>query len=265
MPDAQKYTNKLVGARVLVIGGSSGLGFAAAEASLESGATVIISSSNPSRVETGIARLQKDYPSAASRVSGHACNLGEAASIEKNVKALLEAATDSGKNKLDHILYTAGDALAMMAIGDADIEKIQKAGNVRFFGPLLVAKHAPQYMNPGPASSIVLTTGSVSERPRPNWAIVGSFATGLQGMCRGLALDLAPLRVNLVSPGAVDTELWDGMDKEKKAAMFKALEANVPVGRVATAGDVAELYLYFMKDKNVTGVMCSSNGGVMLK
>jgi len=232
MPDAQKYLNKLAGRRVLVIGGSSGIGFAAAEANVESGAIVIISSSNPTRVNDAIARLQKDYPSAASRISGHPCNLGEAASLEKNVKSLLDEATDNGKNKLDHILYTAGDALAMMKLDDVDMEKIAKAGNVRFFGPMMVGKHAKQYMNPGPASSIVLTTGSVSERPRPNWTVVGSYATGLYGLTRGLALDLAPIRTNIISPGAVATELWSGMSQDQKAAMFKMVESTARSGKL---------------------------------
>ena len=60
----------------------------------------------------------------------------------------------------------------------------------------------------GPKSSITFTTGAVSEKPIPNWAMINSYATGLQGMTRGLALDMKPIRVNLVSPGAVDTELW---------------------------------------------------------
>ena len=83
-------------------------------------------------------------------------------------------------------------------------------------------------------------------------------------MARGLALDLKPVRVNVVSPGAVDTELWKGMTEEAKGEMFKAIGEKVPTGRVGRVEDVAEAFLYCMRDGNVTGSMVSSNGGALL-
>lgn len=189
-----------------------GIGYGVAEALVENGSTVIVSSSNPSRVESTVEKLKKSYPSATSRISGHACNLGEEASLEDNIKNLFEAV-----GQLDHVVYTAGDALAMMEIDSIDLAKVKQAGMVRFFGPLLVAKYAPKYLKKSRESSITLTTGSVSEKPRPQWAVVNAYATGLQGMCRGLALDLKPIRVNLISPGAVDTELWANVGVEGEA------------------------------------------------
>lgn len=88
----------------------------------------------------------------------------------------------------------------MMDISTIDIAKVTKAGMVRFYGPLFVGKHIRQYIKPGNESSFTITSGSVSERPRPNWSVINSYATGLLGMTRGLALDLKPLRVNLVAP-----------------------------------------------------------------
>ena len=79
------------------------------------------------------------------------------------------------------MIYTAGDALAQMSLESVDFGKIKQAGMVRFFGPLLVAKHAASYLTGGPKSSITLTTGAVSERPIQNWSVVNSYATGLQG------------------------------------------------------------------------------------
>ncbi|KAK3649635.1 hypothetical protein LTR56_006818 [Elasticomyces elasticus] len=262
MADQVKYTNKLHGAKVLILGGSSGIGFGVAEALLEHGSTVIISSSNPDRVQKTIEKLQKSYPSKKDHISGHACNLGDQATVEDNIKNLFETATKDGK--LDHVVYTAGDPLAMMKLDDIDMSKLVQAGMVRFFAPLLVGKYAPKYLNAGPKSSITLTTGSVSERPRPNWTAIGSFATGLQGMCRGMALDLKPLRVNLVSPGAIDTELWNGLSEQQRNDMFKAMEGAMPTGRVGRVVDVAECYIYLLKDENVTGTMISSNGGALI-
>ncbi|MCJ1229876.1 hypothetical protein MMC12_006547 [Toensbergia leucococca] len=202
MTDSKIYASKLSGARVLIIGGSSGIGYCVAEASLEFGAHVIISSSQETRIKSSIERLLQSYPSAKERVSGHVCDLSSSA-MEDNIKTLF-----SNTGTVNHIIITAGDKLATIPIHEATLESIQRAGMVRFFAPLLIAKHGSRHLSPGPASSIILTTGSVSEKPISSWSVVASYATGLHGMMRNLALDLAPIRVNLISPGAVETEMW---------------------------------------------------------
>lgn len=228
---------------------------------MENGCEVIISSSNPSRVEQTVKKLQQSYPSQSSNVSGHACNLGDEKLIEKNIVDLLEKS-----GKIDHIIYTAADALAQMPLDTIDIEKIQKAGLLRFFGPLLVGKHAPKYLTPGPKSSITLTTGGVSQKPIPNWTVIGAYATGLHGLTRGLALDLKPIRVNLVSPGAVDTELWanSGFSAEQKKGMMEGIASKLPTGKVPGPEEIAEAYVYLLRDHNITGTMVSTNGGSLL-
>lgn len=260
MSDQVKHTQKLKDKKVLVIGGSAGIGYGVAEASLEHGATVIISSSNPDRVAKAVKNLQSAYPSASSRISGHACNLADEATLESNIKNLFDQA---GKN-IDHVVYTAGDKLAQMSLGTVDMAKIKQAGMVRFFGPMLVGKIAPGYMNKGPESSIVLTTGAVSERPIPDWTVVGSYATGLHGMTRQLALDLKPLRVNLVSPGAVHTDLWQDMSEEQRQGLFKTFSSRMTTGVVGQVVDVAESYLYLMRDQNISGAIISTSGGHLL-
>lgn len=133
-----------------------------------------------------------------------------------------------------------------------------------FFSPLLFAKHAPRYLSPGPASSITLTTGAVSQRPIPDWSIIGSYATALHGMARGLALDLKPIRVNLISPGAVETELWNSMPEEERARTKQAMAKGSATGRLGQPEDVAEPYIYCMKNHNTTGSIVSTNGGSLL-
>ncbi|CZS91743.1 probable enoyl-[acyl-carrier-protein] reductase 1 [Rhynchosporium agropyri] len=251
----QKY-NKLAGKHVLIIGGTSGIGYAVAEGSIESGASVTVSSSNPSRVQSSISSLQTSYPSA--QVSGHACDLSTT-NLEADIEALFEKT-----GKVDHVVFTAGDGLAQMKVEDITLEKIVKAGQIRFFAPLLVAKVATKYLNPGPGSSIVFTTGAVADKPIANWSVVASYAAGLHGMTRNLALDLKPIRVNLVSPGAIDTELWKGFSEDQKKAFFKVISDKLPTGKVGKPEDVAETYLWLMKDTNVTGFVASSNGGDLL-
>ncbi|KAK3715120.1 hypothetical protein LTR37_007330 [Vermiconidia calcicola] len=261
MPNQVKYTQKLKDAKVLVVGGTSGIGYCVAEALVENGVHVTVSSSNQSRVEQTISRLQKAYPSAESRVSGHACNLGDEDTLESNIVDLLEKV-----GKVDHIIYTAGDALASMKLSEVDMTKIKQAGMVRFFSPMLFGKHASKYLTGGPKSSFTITTGAVSEHPIPDWTVVGSYATGLQGMTRQLALDLKPIRVNLVSPGAVDTELWTntGMSEEQKQSLLEGMKEKLTTGRVPGPENIAEAYLYLLKDENITGSMISTNGGHLI-
>lgn len=236
-----------------------GIGFGVAEAVVENGGHAIISSSNPSRVEKAVAAIQKSYPSAGKRVEGYAYSMGDEANLEKNVVSLLEKC-----GKLDHVVYTAGDSLATIPITEVTMEQLKQAGMVRYFAVVMLAKHAPKYLNPGPASSFIMTTGSVSEHPIPGWSAVNGYATALHGLNRGLAVDLKPIRVNLVSPGAVDTELWAGLSEEQRQERFKMFESKSATGKVGQVTDVTEAYLYLMKDRNITGSIISTNSGALV-
>jgi len=252
----QQKFNKLAGKHVLIIGGTAGIGYCVAEGCIESGASVTISSSTQSRVSSAVKSLQSAYPD--SKVRGFICDLSKD-TVEQDIEKLFEQT-----GNVDHIVFTAGDKLAMKPIHEITLESIKAAGQVRLFAPLLVAKVGSKYLSAGPEASIVLTTGTVGDHPNPNWSIVAAYASGLHGMTRNLALDLKPIRVNLVSPGAVDTELWRDMPAEDKEKMFKALSAKLPTGRVAKPESVAEAYLFLMKDSNVTGTVISSNSGSLL-
>ncbi|KAK3063563.1 hypothetical protein LTS18_014537 [Coniosporium uncinatum] len=261
--DQVKYTNKLDNTNILILGGSSGLGYGVAEACLEyNAAHVYISSSSPQRVDKAVKSLQASYPSKSDRVHGHACDLGDEKTLEDNIKQLLEKVART--KKLDHIVFTAGDALAQMALKDVSLEKIQKAGMVRFYAPLLLAKHAPGFMMPGPHSSITLTTGNVFEKPMPDWSVIGAYAGGLMSMTKNLALDLKPIRVNLVSPGAVETELWNGMPEEQRKAFLKSHGEKMATGRIGQVADVVEGYLFAMRDENATAGLIQTNSGALI-
>ena len=173
MADSKKYTSKLSGKRILIIGGSSGIGYCVAEASLESGASVIVSSSNEERIKSSVDKLLNTYPSAKGRVSGYPCDLSSP-SLESNIEHLLSQCG----GKLDHIVFTAGKP-TVQKLENVTLESIQEAGMIRFNAPLLLAKHARKYLNDGPASSIILTTGSVSQRPLKDWSVIAGYATGM--------------------------------------------------------------------------------------
>lgn len=118
MTDQRKYTAKLEGSRVLIIGGTSGLGFTVAEACVEYGALVTVSSSNKDRVQGTVEKLKKSYPSASDRVFGLTVDLSKAETLEDELKTLLEGTVRDLGGKLDHVVFTAGDALAVIKLED---------------------------------------------------------------------------------------------------------------------------------------------------
>jgi NAD(P)-dependent dehydrogenase (short-subunit alcohol dehydrogenase family) len=227
-----------------------------AEASLEFGASVTISSSSSSNVESCVEKLKRSYP--AGKISGHGCDLSKP-TMEKEIESLFKQT-----GNVDHIIFTAGDKMAFQPVQEITFESIQKGGVVRFIAPLLVAKVGSKYLNAGPASSITFTTGSVAEHPMPNWTIVASYAAGLFGMTRNLALDLKPVRVNAVSPGLLDTNLWKDMAPEAREGMYKAAAEKLPTEHVGKAEEVAHAYLWLMNDTNVTGEIVHSDSGSRL-
>jgi NAD(P)-dependent dehydrogenase (short-subunit alcohol dehydrogenase family) len=258
--DQIKYTNKLLNSRVLVIGGSSGLGYGVAEAALEHGALIAISSSNESRVKSATDNLKKSYPSYVSNVHGLTVNLSNSDTLEQELDSILKRATETLGGKLDHVVFTAADALAPMKLSDMTVERIHKAGTIRWLAPLLLAKYLPTYLNASYRSSYTITTGAISEKPIPDWSVIASYAGGHHSMVRNLALELKPIRVNGVSPGVVDTTLWT-MSEEEKAKFFEHCKKGLFTGRVPTAEDVAESYIAIMKDWNMDASMVRSDGG----
>lgn len=254
-----RFTNKLAGQRVLLVGGTGGVGISVAQALIEYGATVILSSSREAKVAQVMASLVSDYPDARDRVFGYACDLASP-QVEENVEALFNKV-----GQIDHIIYMAGDRLPMVPLEEVTLDKWQKCNQVRTIAAILVVKVGSRYLKKQPTSSITLTGGSISEKPiAGGWSMLSLIGAGLNGLARQLAFDLAPIRVNCVAPGVIDTDLWQGMSDEVKTEFFKQLQDNNPTGKVGQPQDLAEAYLYCLKDHNATGVVIHSNSGVFL-
>lgn len=278
MTDAQKYTSKLVDARTLVIGGTSGIGFCIgmlhhppvyttlthmpAENLLENGAHVIVASSRQESVDKTLKRLQTSYPNASkTNLQGFTVDMGS----EDSIKALLQSATNGGKDLLDHISDTSGDSRKFVSLQDLTPDDIVKAQRVRFNGPIFLAKHAIGLMKKAASSSITLTGGINSHQPGQGWYLSASVVSAKEGLMRGLAVDFRPVRVNLVAPGAVDTELFAKMASgERLAAIKKSYGEQSLVGGMGKPEDVAEAYVYCMRDRFVTGQVILSEGGLLL-
>lgn len=255
-----KY-HKLQDKHVLIIGGSSGIGYAVAEAAVESVAVVTISSSRQAKLDAAVSSLRSSYPDA--KITGIGADLSKT-TVDQDFDSLFKA-TKAGSGLVHHVVYTAADPPGLGPLEETTTEGILRAAQMRMVSPIMLGKVAPRYMERTPQSSITITTGSTAERPDKGWAVIMYFAAGLHGLTRALATDLAPLRVNCVAPGYVDTLLWDGMGEEAKRGLLAELGGEMPLERVARAEDVAEAYLWLMEDANVTGTVASTNSGQFLK
>ncbi|OAP61241.1 hypothetical protein AYL99_03442 [Fonsecaea erecta] len=254
-----RFTSKLAGQRILLVGGTGGVGISVAQGLIEFGATIILSSSRASKVKDMCAQLVSDYPDAQDRIYGFACDLASP-NVEANIEALFKEVGD-----VDHIVYMAGDRLPMIPLEEVTLEKWQKCNQVRTIAAILVVKIGTRYMKKDRHSSIVLTGGSISEKPiAGGWSMLALIGAGLNGLTRQLAFDLAPIRVNCVAPGVIETDLWQGMGEGGKQAFFADHESKMPTAKVGQPVDLAEAYLYCLKDANATGIVIHSNSGTFL-
>lgn len=141
-------------------------------------------------------------------------------------------------------------------------EATKKRYDIRFWGAYFSAKYGSPHIRAG--GSIVFTSGTAGRRPRPGWSLGASSCSAIEGLTRGLAVDLAPIRVNLVCPGAVITPLWDSLLEAAREQLFKSAAATLPVRHIADADEVASAYTYLMKQTFSTGEVIVVDGGGVL-
>lgn len=256
------YSSVLTDTQVLVLGGSSGIGFCVAEHALSQGAIVTISSSRQSKLDDAVDRLKASIPNFAHNVYGYVCDLSNVESARPNLEALLKHVTR--KQPLDHIVFTAGDSIRIKSVSELDIETIQRLGNVRFLAPMLLGGLAKPFMKFSKTSSITLTSGVNVTKPGKGWTTVAGYGAGTEGIARGLAVDLAPIRVNTVSPGAVHTELFDEFGGDRLEEILASFRERTLTGSVGTPQELSEAYIYLMRCSFATGSLIEVNGGALL-
>jgi len=238
--------DSLSGRKIVVIGGSSGLGFAIAKGALAAGAEVVIGSSDAAKVKTALARLGS--------ATGHAINVRD----ETDVEAFFDKV-----GGLDHLAFTAGDwALSAGSVRELDLAAAAAMFDVRFWGALAVIKHAlPRLAVDG---SITLTSGTLAHRPAKGMPLATAMAGAGEHLVLGLAVDLAPIRVNGVCSGAAATEMWDRYPPEVRDAQFKRMTEKLPIARMGSPDELAETYLHLMRATYTTGQILRVDGGQTL-
>src|SRR5579863_5625088 len=232
--------------RIVVLGGSSGIGLAVAQQAVAGGARAIIASSNADRVEQALATLD-------GKAEGHTLDL----SNERDIQTIFQKIGD-----FDHMVFTAGDTLQLHVLEATDLTKARHAFELRYWAALAAVKYASLHIRKG--GSIVLTTGVAGRRPHKGWIVAASVCGTIEALTRALAVELAPIRVNAVSPGVVRTNLWLSMSADEREHLYESVGKALPVGRVGEPYDIAQAYLFLMQEGFSTGQTVVVDGGTVL-
>ncbi|MGW3493716.1 SDR family oxidoreductase [Streptomyces sp. NPDC001020] len=236
----------LRGERTVVIGGTSGIGLGVAEAAAREGAEVVVASRRQKSVDAALKRLPQD-------AEGHVLDAAD----EAAVRGFFERLGD-----FDHLVYTAGESLLLESLAESDLTRARRFLDTRLWGAYAAVKYGAPRIRKG--GSVVLTTGIAGHRPMPGTSVAASLCGAMESLTRALALELAPLRVNVVSPGVVRTELWRDLPETDRNRLYESTAASLPLGRVGTPDDVAEAYLYLLRGGFSTGSVVVVDGGGLL-
>jgi NAD(P)-dependent dehydrogenase (short-subunit alcohol dehydrogenase family) len=232
--------------RIVLLGGTSGFGFATAMAAAKEGAHVIVVSGKQEKVNKALNAL----PAGA---EGYAVNVTD----ESSLKDLF-----SKIGSFDHLVFTAGEALHLSDLDTLNTEDAKRFFDTRFWGGFMAAKYAARYIKKG--GSVTLTNGIVGLRPLKGWTIAASVCGAVESLTRALAIELAPIRVNAVCAGVVKTDLWSNIPEQDREAFYNNVGNTVPAGRTGEAGDLAKAYMYLMQQEFCTGQCLVVDGGAVL-
>jgi NAD(P)-dependent dehydrogenase (short-subunit alcohol dehydrogenase family) len=228
--------------QIVVLGGSSGIGLAVAELALAAGARVTVIARDRARLALAAARL-------GNGVTTRSADFNDPAALEAALAHLAH---------IDHVYVAAGTAEFASALADPAAEKFKTIQD-RVLGSMEAVKLIAGRMPPG--GSFVFTGGVSTDRP-----VAGAWGTSvstaaIEQLARTLAVDLAPLRFNAISPGWTDTPMWDPLLGADKAAVFASIAEKLPVRRLATPHEVAEAVLLLMRVRAITGEILHVDGG----
>jgi NAD(P)-dependent dehydrogenase (short-subunit alcohol dehydrogenase family) len=231
---------KLEGGHVVVIGGSSGIGLAAACLALDEGAEVTIAG----RSQEKLLQAQLEL----GQVHTVVMDITDQGAVEKGF---------AGLSRIDHVVISAG-TLRNGAIVKNDLENLRRIVDERLWGLTYVVRHAAPRMSQG---SITVTSGSLSSRPRPGTAMLTAMLSAVEALAPALALELAPVRVNAVTPGLIDTPLLHSAYGAERDTIVQNRAAMLPGRRVGTADEVARVILMLMTNDYLTGEVVHVDGG----
>jgi NAD(P)-dependent dehydrogenase (short-subunit alcohol dehydrogenase family) len=217
--------------RAVFVGGSSGIGLAAARRAAAAGWDVVVASRDPERAEVAAEKVALDVTDRAAVRALFAC-LGQ----------------------IDHLVCSTV-ARAGGPVKELDLDAARRAFEVKLWGPLAAIQSAEV------TGSVVLLSGVAASTPIRGGAATAAVNGAVEALVRTLAVELAPVRVNAVSPGIVDTPTWASMPEADRTAMFDRLSAALPAGRVGSPDDLGEAVWHLLTNGFVTGTVLHVDGG----
>jgi len=225
-----------------VIGGSSGIGLAIAAATTDAGASVTIASRN-----------QEKLTAVATKLNGAV----HIAVLDTDDNGLLERFFER-QVTWDHVVVSAAQT-KVGSVRSLSLTDAKAAMESKFWGAYRVARVAR--INDG--GSLTLVSGFLSERPSATAVLQGAINAALEALARGLALEMAPVRVNAVSPGMIETPIWDDLPREQRREMFESTAAKLPVRKIGQPDDIAKAVLFLMTTYATGSTVCMDGGGVI--
>ncbi len=231
------------GNKVLVIGGSSGIGLATAKLAAELGATVTIASRSLDKVQAAVSTL-------GAGASGHQLDV----TSDRSVEAFFADGT-----VWDHVVVT-GSQVTIAAVRQLPIDTARAAFDSKFWGFYRVAR-AVQIK---PTGSLSVVAGFLATRPVAGRALMGAINAALESLVQGLALELRPVRVNAVSPAVTKTPMWAEMTEDARKAMFEKLANTYPAGCIGEPEDIARQLLLLAATPYATGTIVTLDGGASI-
>ena len=229
--------------KVLVIGGSTGIGEGIAASSLALGADVVIASHTAEK----LAAVREKF---GTTVVTELVDVAD----EEQVKALFDRV-----GEVDHVVFCA-EAVMRGHFRTVTTSTERQNFEVKFWGAYYTAYH----MRIRAGGSFTLFSGSISRMPWSGMTNVSMINSALETMARGLAFELAPIRVNCISPGTIDTPAWLHISKADREALFAKTRAELPVRRVGATRDCVDAAMMVMQNGFITGCVLDVDGGALL-